>query len=284
MENMMENENPLSKFYRVPGLHQTLPTNGIFFKEGDITLSINKELAVYPMTAADEIILKNPDALLNGHALEKLFQSCVPDIKSPREISIPDLDVILLAIKLASFGDKLEINVTCPSCGEEFTTTASIRTLLTDIKMIDIADTVVRINDEMVIYIKPYNFESKTKLDIATFEETKIYQSLLQDTIDDNERSKIFATSFEKIASLNLDLLSECIVKISIPNNEVTEQNFIKEFIKNCNKDIVDKIREKLAALGESGISKKLEVTCGNEKCGHHWETEMVFDPSHFFE
>ena len=89
-------ENPLAGHFRVPGVHQELPSRGNYYRQGEIKLAMNGEIAVLPMTAADEIILKNPDGLLNGDSIERLLSSCVPDIKNTRNIPNPDVDVLLL--------------------------------------------------------------------------------------------------------------------------------------------------------------------------------------------
>jgi hypothetical protein len=280
----MENTNPLAQYFRTPGVHQSLPTGGQFLDPSEIELAINGEVAVLPMTASDEIVLKNPDALLNGDALEKLFRSCVPAIKTPRNISIPDLDVLLLAIKLASYGDSLELAVTCPECKKEFEVETSIRGLLSGVKTIQPHESVVRISDEIVVYVKPYSFESKTKLDLATFEEAKLYQYLLDAAMSDEDKTKKFNQSFERIADLNLDMISDCITKISTPVTDVFDPIFIREYVRNSSKDVVKMIRDRLTALSDNGINKELEVVCPNEECNHEWKTPLTFDPSHFFE
>lgn len=276
-------DNPLAAYFRGADVHQMLPSQGKFFDEGEIELAINGEVAVLPMTAADEIILKNPDALLNGDALERLFKSCVPAIKAPRKISVPDMDVLLLAIKLASYGDVLEITVTCPECKNEFSFDTSIRGILAEITLVKDEDTVVRISDDMVVYLRPYDFESKTKLDLAAFEEAKLLQHLLSLDASDEEKAKLFNESFEKIAELNLDLLSHCIRRIQIPNQMVENEDHIREFIRNSDKNLVKKINSKLVLLSKSGVEREVSVQCANEKCGHEWKTQMTFDPAHFF-
>lgn len=276
-------DNPLAAYFRGADVHQVLPSKGQFFDKGEIELAINGEVAVMPMTAADEIILKNPDALLNGDALERLFKSCVPAIKAPRKISVPDMDVLLLAIKLASYGDGLEISLKCPECQEEFSFETSIRGILAGIKMVDDEDVVVRVNDDMVVYIRPYDFESKTKLDLAAFEEAKLLQHLLTLEASDEEKAKLFNESFEKIAELNLDLLSHCIRYIQIPSQTVDNPDYIREFVRNSDKRLIKKISDKLKELSKSGINREISVACPKEGCGHEWTTEMTFDPAHFF-
>lgn len=279
----MDNMNPLASHFRVTKVQQMIPTKGQFFAEGDFEAAINGELGIMPMTARDEIVLKNPDALLNGDALENLFRSCVPGIKKPREISVPDMDVLLLAIKLASYGDALEVNVTCPECKNEFSTETSIRGLLGACEMVKDEDTVVRASDDMVIKVRPYNFEDKTKLDLATFEESKMYQYLLDTEMSDEERQTRFTTAFERIAELNLDLLAGCVTSVTVPTGEVTNPDHIREFIRNTDRATIKLITGKLTALSDSGIPKELDVVCANKECNHEWKTAMIFDASHFF-
>lgn len=276
-------DNPLAAYFRGADVHQALPSQGMFFDEGEIDLAINGEVAVLPMTAADEIILKNPDALLNGDAMERLFKSCVPAIKAPRKISVPDMDVLLLAIKLASYGDNLEVSVKCPECRKDFSYETSVRGILAAVKMVNEEDTVVRVSDDMVVFIRPYDFEAKTKLDLAAFEEAKLLQHLITLDASDEEKARIFNDSFEKIAELNLDLLSHCVRYIQIPNAVVKENQYIREFIGNSDKNLVKKISDKLKALSQSGVNREMEVTCANKECNHTWTTEMSFDPAHFF-
>lgn len=279
----MSNPNPLAGHFRAASVHQALPTGGRFFDEGEIDLALNGEVAVLPMTASDEIVLKNPDALLNGAALERLFTSCVPAIKNPRHISVPDMDVILLAIKLASYGDSLEIGVACPKCKNEFTTETSIRGLLGQIQPINDSDTNVRISDTMTLDLRPYDFKSKTILDLKTFQEEKALQYLLDDSMTDEMRQTHFNSAFERLAELNLDLLSHCVRSVNVPEGVVTDPDHIQEFIKNTDRATIQKITEKLKNLSKSGVPKTMDVTCSKEECGHTWETNLVFDAAHFF-
>jgi hypothetical protein len=111
----------LSKYYRyrVPGPHIKLATRGVFFPPNAIEMTLAGDIPVFPMVSADEMLLKSPDALMSGLALEKLFESCVPAIKTPRLISAPDIDVLLLAIRVATYGNKMALAANCPACKHE---------------------------------------------------------------------------------------------------------------------------------------------------------------------
>ena len=80
----MTSDNPLKNKIRVAKIYVRLPSSGKYNKL-PIEFSHTGELPVRAMTARDELLLRNPDALLNGDAVEKLIQSCIPEIKDMRE-------------------------------------------------------------------------------------------------------------------------------------------------------------------------------------------------------
>jgi hypothetical protein len=74
-----------------------------------------KELPVFPMTAIDEITYRTPDALFNGQAVVNVIQSCIPDIRDAWKTPGADLNAILVAIRIASYGHDMDMTVKCPS-------------------------------------------------------------------------------------------------------------------------------------------------------------------------
>ena len=66
--------NPLSQYFHTPKVYAQLPTRGKFYPSDFLTLAVNGEIAVYPLTAIDQIMLKTPDAMLNGDALLSVFR------------------------------------------------------------------------------------------------------------------------------------------------------------------------------------------------------------------
>ena len=64
-------DDPLAKYYRMPGVHVRLPSNGAFMPPGSVQFTVTGEVPIYPMRAADELLLKSPDALMSGYAIEE---------------------------------------------------------------------------------------------------------------------------------------------------------------------------------------------------------------------
>lgn len=276
--------NPLGKYFRLPGLHVHLPTGGAFFEEGEIEFSQDGGIPVYPMRAADELLLKNPDALMSGFAIEKLLESCVPAIKKPRGISAPDLDVLLLAIRAATYGDNMEIQATCPKCQHENSFDCNLASIIQNVTTLPEVNS-VRLTDDLVVYVRPYNLDNTTALSLTTFEETRKVQAAdMDDNITPEQKTKQINASMQKLSGLSTKLLAMCIVKIVTPEGEVTDQKFIDEFFENITREWTTRIESKLIELNNAGIDKTISVSCARVGCGNEWTTSVEFDPANFFD
>lgn len=273
--------NPLLAYYRQPGMQITIPSKGQYYGH-PLETTISGEIPVYPMTATDEIIVNNPDGLINGSSIEQIIKSCCPVIKYPRDLCVADIDVILLAIKLVSFGPKMEIVGVCPKCQKETKFDFNIRDLLdqaTDLP--ELKST--RLNDDLVAYVRPYSFKTSTILNMSEFEEAKLLQNLLADDTNEEKRINALSESFRRLTDLSLSVLYQSVMKISTPSGDVSDETFIRNFLNNTSADIVKKIQKKQEELNKYGMPKTQNVVCSNDECEHHWDLPIVYDPSSFF-
>jgi hypothetical protein len=116
---MTQTANPLRHFFRQPAIYLRLPSDGNFWPEGDLAMPQNRELPVLPMTAIDEITYRTPDALFNGQAVISVIESCIPNIKNAWSAPGLDVNAILIAIRIASYGHNMCISTTCTKCQNE---------------------------------------------------------------------------------------------------------------------------------------------------------------------
>ena len=110
------NKNPLANWYRQPKIYVRLPSKGKFYAAGSLDVSSSEEYPVYAMTAKDELMFKTPDALLSGQSTVEVIKSCMPAIIDPWQMPSIDLDFCLIAIRIATYGDNMEVGSTCPYC------------------------------------------------------------------------------------------------------------------------------------------------------------------------
>lgn len=279
--NIPSANNPLSKYFRQPGIFVHLPTKGTRYNTGDVNLNQFGQIAIKPMCAADELILKSPDALFNGEALASVITSCCPDIKNPKILLTPDVDAILLGIRVATYGDTMEFESTCPKCEQENNFESNIRDLLGMMGYLE-DEYKTTTDDGLIIYIGPYNFESNLKASVAAYEEAKFIQSVTTEEVAEEDKVSYFRQSFERMNILNNELIADAILKIVTPEGEeIDDVVFISEFVENIEKKKITVIEDKIKELNQTGVNRKFAATCS--ECKHQWETEINFDPTHFF-
>lgn len=272
------NTNPLRQYFRRPAVYIRLPSGGKDYPEGLIEETETGELPVFPMTAIDEITARTPDALFNGSALVDLVRSCIPGIKDPWQISSNDLDAILIAIKAASSGDTMELDTSCPSCNEVSTYSMNLMPILAQLKPGDYSKPLV-IGD-LTVKFKPLVYKEMNEAALAQFELQRTLASL--ENMEEDERNRVSKEALENITMLTMKLLSRTIEYIATDTMQVSEQEYILDFLQNCDRNIFVTIRDHNAALKADTEIKPIHITC--DSCGNEYDQEFTLSPVDFFE
>lgn len=278
--------NPLAQFYRKETSYIHLPSRGHFYDDGVVEFLDNGELAVMPMTAADEITLKNPDALLSGKAIVDVITSCVRGVKKPKKLLACDIDALMIAIREASYGDEATMELRCPviDCDAPNEYSLNLEMLLNDTETLDESYEVVLPN-ELTVSIKPGSFDTMNQQNKAAFENAKIQRAMTNSTLSDEAQMALLAQVFKTLTKLNFEVIDAAIKKIVFTDDEgevqtITNKKHISDFIRNIEKSSVDLIDNKISEINKIGITKTLDATCAT--CGHKWEAPIEFNPVNF--
>lgn len=272
-------KNPLSNFYRQPKIYVSLPSKGKFYPQGSLDVSANGEYPVFAMTAKDELMFKTPDALLSGQSTVELIKSCIPAILDPWSMPTIDLDFALIAIRIATYGDTMEVNTSCPHCNAENSYDIKLTEwfqVFNNFIYRDVIDA-----DPLTIHIRPYTYKEVTKTSIKTIEQQRIFKIIEDDSISDEEKLEKFGQSFVKLTELTVDIVAECITAIDSPDGKVTDKKIIKDFIHNCSKDIFDKVSEQITSMKDQIELKANDVSCG--ECKQPFSLPITMDQANFF-
>lgn len=273
--------NPLQKYFRTPAIYVKLPSGGRGYPAGTIDMPENGELPVYPMTAMDEVLARTPDALYNGSATVDVFKSCVPNIKEPWNILQSDVDLLLLAIRVASYGHEMDMNSTCPNdkCKQENSFTVDLRVLIDSIQNPNY-DKSFQI-DDLIIYFKSLNYRELNQNSIAQFQEQKALAVSESEDLDDVQRADLLRKSLESLTRLTLESLTQSIDHIRVGDTVVNDPKQILEFLQNAKKEIFEPMRDHLAKIRTESQLKPVSITC--PECGNKYEQPFVLDQSNFF-
>jgi len=256
--------NPLVNFMRQPKIYINLPSGGEYWAPGSIELTETGEFPVFSMTARDELMFKTPDALMNGQAIVDVIQSCMPNVKNAWACPTIDLDTILIAIRLATYGEKMPFKHKVPVIDEELEYEIDLRMLLDQQQRNQWVDQIM-ITPELVIYVRPLTYKHLTQTNLKSFETNRIMTMVNDETISDEKKLEMFNSSFANLTKITIDLMAESIYKIATSEVEVIETKFIQDFVANADKEIFDVVQKHLAALKSTNEIKPLEFTTTEE-------------------
>jgi hypothetical protein len=277
--------NPLAKHFRQPKIYIRLPSGGEYY-EGALEKTENGEYPVLGMTARDELMFKTPDALLNGQATVDVIQSCIPNIKNAWNVPNIDLDVLLIAIRIASFGEKLDVTFKVPGLNEERSYDVDLRLLLDQLYN-NLYDNVVNVN-EFSIELRPTSYKYFTEVALRTFEEQRIFVLMRDNSISESDKISKIQESFKRLTDINLELVKNSILSIRHQNEQsVTDRNHIDEFINNCDKEFFEAVIKHVESQKEKFSIKPLTVNFSKEDqdkgAPPTVEIPITLDQSNFF-
>ena len=271
--------NPLVNYFRQPKIYITLPSKGEFYPEDALDKSANGEYAVYAMTAKDELMFKTPDALLSGQATVELVKSCVPAIKDPWKMPSIDIDAILIAIRIATYGDMMEISSDCPACNHHNTYELNLVNFLEKVGDFHYGKEVHV--DPLVVSIRPYSYQEVTRTAIKGIEQQRILSIVNDETMGDEEKIERFGASFIKLTELTVDVIAGCITSIQTPEGTVTDQEQIKEFINNSPTEVFNTVNTHITNMKNKIDMESQDTVC--TACEHPFKMTIVMDQSNFF-
>jgi len=270
--------NPLQQHFRQPKIYIGLPSQGVYNKPGVLTGDVSK-MPIFGMTGMDEIILKTPDSLLTGESTVKVMQSCCPNIVDAWDVSMLDSDLILTAIRIATYGNAVDVNHTCPKCNTQNEYSLDLSRLIEHYTNCTFENTIE--TQDLTIKIRPLNYKQSSEFKIKNF---KLQQKLTQtDFIEDkDQQQKIINEIFKELSEIQTEIYIASVDSVQTGNTVVTEQEYIAEWLRNCDKTIFDTIKAQIDKNQIKWAMPTFPTKCQN--CGADNNISLDLDQSNFFD
>lgn len=272
--------NPLKQYFRQPVIYIRLPSGGKFYPPGAVEMPPNQELPVLPMTTLDELTYRTPDALFNGTAVTSVIESCVPNIKDAWHMPGMDIDTVLVAIRIATYGHELTVSTKCPECDNETDYGVDLRIAMENIKAPDY-DKNIGIGD-LEIFFRPMTYQQMNANSMAQFQDQKMLQLLDDQEVETAVKMQQLNEALKKITSVTTNALAQNIAMIKTPQAQVTEIQHISEWLAQCDRTTFARIRDHIIESKLQGELQPLQIKCTN--CGHEYRQAFTLDMTSFFE
>lgn len=273
------NANPLSGYFRQPKIYISLPSKGNFYPEGSLDKSSNGQYPVFAMTAKDELMFKTPDALLNGQSTVEIIKSCIPAIKDPWIMPTIDVDCALIAIRIATYGEKMDVTSNCPKCSTENNYEVPLTDYLNMAQAFEFAPTIQV--GELVVHMVPYTYNQMTTAGLKAMEQQRVFEIINNEKLGDKEKISKFQESFQNLTALTVDTITDCIAKIESPGGTTSDKSHIKDFINNAPKDVFDAVSEHIKVMRDNIDIPNQKLKC--TECETEYEVPLSMDQSDFF-
>lgn len=254
--------NPLLGKTKLPGMTFRLPSGGSLYKDGELAPDVRcGEVHVYPMTALDEIVLKTPDKLFRGEAIDEIFRRCIPSVLKPMRLFTKDVDFLLVCLRKVTFGDQLEVEHqhTCENA-KIHRYTFSINEFINNSKPIDPV-----ILKENRLVVLPNN--QRVMIRPLIFEDFIAASQVDQDKLETPEQVR--------------DQINENVMRVISEVDGESDQSFIREWLEIIPTTYIRDISQAIDKAADWGPHFEVELVC--KDCGEKMTVATPINPISFF-
>jgi hypothetical protein len=134
---------------------------------------------------------------------------------------------------------------------------------------------------DLEIYFRPLNYKNLNDNSQLQFEQQKLLQIIPDSTISEADKMTALTKAFKQLTEITIQSLALSITAIKTPSALVTEQLYIEDFLKNCDRELFNQIRDHVLKLRELSELQPLKLKCA--ACNHEYEQALTLDMTSFF-
>lgn len=262
---MSEQQNPLLARLRIPGETFRMPSQGVFYTNGELAEGVkNGEVEVHPLTAHDEVILNTPDKLLSGKAVAEIFRNCIPQILRPMDMLAKDVDFLMVCLRMVTFGQHMEVSYrhTCDKALFH-TYNVDMQRMIRESKSVDpttiAAEHQLELPNGQQVLLRPLSYGKVLELHQTTM------------TMKMDELTEVEAEA----------LIINTIAGVVEQVDGVTDQVFIREWVMSLPLGWKRLIEQAAQNISEWGVDISSKHVC--EDCKQSMEVMISINPVSFF-
>lgn len=259
--------NPLLARIQLPGETFKLPSCGIFYTNGELDPSVkDAEVHVHPMTVLDEIMIKTPDMLFSGRAVEEVFGRCIPSVLKPGELLAKDVDFLLLCLRKVSYGDILELETSHTGCKmhkdkpKYHKYAIDVNTFIKNSNRMDpttvAKDYTINLPNGQVVKMQPVRFAD--------------FIQLMQSQDDD-----------KMTPEQQVDVLVRALARVIVCVDETADTSMIAEWLRALKPEYLHKLNHQLENTVSWGPDFKYKINC--KDCDEEHTIVAPLNPLAFF-
>ena len=308
----MTSNNPLIEDLKqheaFPETSISLPSSGVWYSNDMFTEGTDiTDISIRVLGIVAEQNLKDPLLMLTGEAIPKMIKTIAPEILNPMELCEMDLEAILIASRIISYGHLLELNHTCESeiseeegktqtCGYENTIMVDLNDFiqryhpLTDEDLEEYQYKLSMVDQK--VYLRPFPYSSVIDLLKSGIIRDQQFERIQDEFGEDRDLADLVTSEtgtklYSEILDLNTKSSIDSVVSSihcveSSSGQKVADKTFIKEWLINLRMDEMQELLKKINTLtAENTKRTTINYLCG--ECGSQNKTTIQLDANRLF-
>jgi len=275
----------------IPSVEIALPTMAAFYPK-DKVLKKDADpanISIGPLSMLEESAILDPMLLISGRAITRLINHIAVQVDNPQELCEVDVQAMLIACRMASYGNELVLEHVCPHC--ENTNTIQI----------DLSEHIQRFSpyttEELnefnietsigqIVSLKPISYEDAVNLTISSIKtniDAEEFENISDKEMLSTKYIEAYKKQFEKVLSTNVDAMTSTIYYVTTKSGKkVTDRSKIQEWIATLPPVDINLITERVKKINEDIQERsKLELTC--QSCKKNDIIYVELDPQKLF-
>jgi hypothetical protein len=269
----------------IPSVEITLPTMAYFYPKDEVLRpdANPSQILVGPLSVLEESSLNDPMMMVSGRAITQLLKRIVPMVDNPQQLCELDVQAILIACRIASYGSELKLKHICPHC--EFNNSMIIdlsehiqrfsEYTFSELEQFDIVLPTV----EQSVRLKPISYEDAINITMSA-----IKTGIGADDFDNLEEKELLTTKyiemykeqFERALDSNVDALASTIYYATTKSGKiVNDRDLIKTWLTTLPLTDIRAITDRVKTLNEA-ISERSRLEYECQQC--HKETTLMVE------
>ncbi len=293
--------NPLLDDLSFPPVAICLPTSAYWYDDGVIDPNADPlNLDVKPIGILAEQNCRDPWLLASGKAIPRIVREVCPSILLPEELAEVDIEAILLATRLASYGDSMKLTHKCQNkdvddngdgevCGEENDLDLNIQEFITRYDQIrNLDDYVVQLQAVAhTVYLRPTPYKQSLRVLKQAVMAEKTFNSFEDMSAEDFVMDSSKINDYSQLADLTSEVTVESIVEsihyvTTVKGDKVFDKETIREWLLAMHTDESKLIIAKMNELAGE-LRQRSEVKYNCHACGFENKFMLEMDPQRLF-
>jgi len=288
-----------------PHITVTLPTMGLFYDENVFKEGTDPSvLEAHPFSMWEEVHHSNPFAIMSGKATRRMINTVAPEVNDPDALCGFDVDIIMLAGRLASYGEEMKLTMTCANpepirkdpnsdnetlltCDAKRDMVVNVKDIINNYHIIDnIDDWQLDLSNGQCVYLRPSLYKDILQALKISVSQEKINQVIRRyEDLPEDKMIEMTDKSVDNLISVKLITMVSSImcVETADKSRKIKERELIVQWLEKLNPEYVSMIQDKLNELVQP-FEKTGKVSYICDECGYeNKDINLIQDQSRFF-